>query len=214
MHPYVSWLSEPLCSGIVCVQPDQCKQFPKERGGVFMGISERIDAIFRRNWPQHSLRCNRNHALQQPCPCKVASDTLDDYEMVCAAETGWSVHLGPVSWRLMTIKWQQFSQSNRHSTIPPSALDKPSIMKRYHRQRTTRWDVTAHSPTMVALHDTRFVECRWWNGLDCENCCHLAVVGLHDTGPWCPSSFPLYSRETTGFFVFLCKEITCLLLVL
>ena len=23
--------------------------------------------------------------------------------------------------------------------------------------------MTARSPTMVTLHDTRFVECRWWN---------------------------------------------------
>ena len=23
--------------------------------------------------------------------------------------------------------------------------------------------MTAHSPTIVTLHDTRFVECRWWN---------------------------------------------------
>ena len=27
------------------------------------------------------------------------------------------LNLGPVSWRPMTVKWQQFSQSNRHSTI-------------------------------------------------------------------------------------------------
>ena len=47
--------------------------------------------------------------------------------------------------------------------IPPSALDKPSIMKRYHRRWTTRWGATACSPTMVTLHDTRFVECWWWN---------------------------------------------------
>ena len=54
--------------------------------------------------------------------------------------------------------------SLRSSTvIPPSALDKPSIMKRYYRRQTTRWGVTARSLTMVTLHDTRFVECRWWN---------------------------------------------------
>ena len=47
--------------------------------------------------------------------------------------------------------------------IPPSALDKPSIMKRYHRWRTTRWGVTARSPTMGTLQDTQFIECRWWN---------------------------------------------------
>ena len=49
------------------------------------------------------------------------------------------------------------------TVIPPSALDKPSIMKRYHRRQTTRRGVTARSPMMVTLHDTRFVECRWWN---------------------------------------------------
>ena len=47
--------------------------------------------------------------------------------------------------------------------IPPSALHKPSVKKRYHRRRTTRWGVTACSPTMVTLHDTRFIEHRWWN---------------------------------------------------
>ena len=46
---------------------------------------------------------------------------------------------------------------------PPSALDKPCIMKRYHRRRTTRWGVIAHLPTMVTLHSIWFVECRWWN---------------------------------------------------
>ena len=47
--------------------------------------------------------------------------------------------------------------------IPPSALDKPSSMKHYHHRRTTRWGVTARSPMMVRLHDTRFVACWWWN---------------------------------------------------
>ena len=57
------------------------------------------------------------------------------------------------------------SDDSFHSptVIPPSVLDKPSIMKRYHRRRTTRWGVTARSPTMVTLHETRFVECRWWS---------------------------------------------------
>ena len=57
------------------------------------------------------------------------------------------------------------SDDSFHSptVIPPSALDKPSIMKRYHRRQTTRWGVAARWPTMVALHNTRFVEFRWWN---------------------------------------------------
>ena len=57
------------------------------------------------------------------------------------------------------------SDDSLHSStvIPPSALGKPSIMKRYHRRWTMRWGVTARSPTMVTLHDTRFVECRCCN---------------------------------------------------
>ena len=48
------------------------------------------------------------------------------------------------------------------TVIPPSALDKPSIMMRYHRRRTCSHISPRRSPTMVTLHDTRFVECRWW----------------------------------------------------
>ena len=57
------------------------------------------------------------------------------------------------------------SDDSFHSStgIPPSALDKPSIMKHYHRRRTCRHTSPRRSPTMVALHDSRFVECRWWN---------------------------------------------------
>ena len=70
------------------------------------------------------------------------------------------------------------SDDSLHSptVIPPSALDKSSIMKRHHRRRTyghtstrrsptmvTLRDTVRRSPTMVTLHDTRFVERRWWN---------------------------------------------------
>ena len=57
------------------------------------------------------------------------------------------------------------SDDSFHSptVIPPSALDKPSIMKRYH----PRWTCSHTSPrrwtTMVTLHDTQFVQCQWWN---------------------------------------------------
>ena len=61
--------------------------------------------------------------------------------------------------------WRPSSDHSFHSptVIPPSALDKPSIMKRLHRRGTTRWGVTARSPTKVTLRDTRFMECRWLN---------------------------------------------------
>ena len=57
------------------------------------------------------------------------------------------------------------SDDSFHSptVTPPSALDKPSIMKRYHRRRTCSHTSPRRSPPMVTLHDTRFVECRWWN---------------------------------------------------
>ena len=57
------------------------------------------------------------------------------------------------------------SDDSFHSltVIPPSALDKPSITKRYHRRRMCSHTSPRRSPTMVTLHDTRFVECRWWN---------------------------------------------------
>ena len=57
------------------------------------------------------------------------------------------------------------SDNSFHSptVIPPSALDKPSITKRCHRRRTCSHTSPRRSPTMVTLHDTRFVECRWRN---------------------------------------------------
>ena len=55
------------------------------------------------------------------------------------------------------------SDDSFHSptVIPPSALDKLSTVKLYHRRRTTRRGVTTRSLTLVTLHDARFVECRW-----------------------------------------------------
>ena len=70
------------------------------------------------------------------------------------------VDQGPVSWRLTTVKWQQFSQFNRHSTIGTQQTEYHEAV--YHCRRM-RWGVTACSPTMVTLHDTWFVKCQWWN---------------------------------------------------
>ena len=66
------------------------------------------------------------------------------------------------------VAWGRYRGGRRpsclHSTtvILPSALDKPSIMKRYHRRRTCS-HTSPRTPTMETLRDTRFVECRWWN---------------------------------------------------
>ena len=57
------------------------------------------------------------------------------------------------------------SDDSFHSpaVIPPSALDKPSITKRYHRRWTYNHTSPRLLPTMVTLHFTRFVEYRRWN---------------------------------------------------
>ena len=46
------------------------------------------------------------------------SPTLKANDAVFLIER-WTIEvvLGPVSWRPKTVKWRQFSQSNRHSTI-------------------------------------------------------------------------------------------------
>ena len=54
------------------------------------------------------------------------------------------------------------SDDSFHSptVIPPSALDKPSIVKRYHLRRTCSHTSPRRLPTMVTLYDTGFVESR------------------------------------------------------
>ena len=92
-------------------------------------------------------------------------------------------HLGPVSWRPTTVKWRQFSQSNRHPTIgtgqteyqealPPSANVQSHLTSSFTDDGNASWYTVCRVP---------MVEWR----LDCENCRHLTVVGLHDTGPCC-----------------------------
>ena len=80
--------------------------------------------------------------------------------------------------------------------FPHRHIDIPSIMKRYHRRRMCNHTSPRRSPTMVTLHDTRFVECRWWNdGWDCEDCRHLTVIGLHGHRPL------LYSQGKHGVHI-------------
>ena len=101
-----------------------------------------------------------------------------------------------------SLSFHSLSDDSLHSptVIPPSALDKPSIMKRYHRRRTCSHTSRRLSPTMVTLHDTRFVECRWWNdGWTVKTGRHLTVVGLRDTGPMVCRSRRLAIGPTTGF---------------
>ena len=85
---------------------------------------------------------------------------------------GWSLH-SPTTCKVHHGQiWGRYHGGRRPSSddsfhsptvIPPSALDKPSIMKRYHRRRTCSHTSSRCSQTMVTLHDTRFVEFRGWN---------------------------------------------------
>ena len=104
----------------------------------------------------------------------------------CTGELLLSLYAPPGAWGRYHGGWRPSSDDSLHSwtVIPPSALDKPSIMKRYHRRRTTRWGVAACLPMMVMLHDTRFVECRWWIDGWTVKTVILTVVGFHDSGPW------------------------------
>ena len=89
-------------------------------------------------------------------------------------------HQGPVSWRPTTVKWRQFSQFNRHSTIgtrqteyhealPSSANDEVRCDCTFADDGNAPWNSVCRVPIVE------------WQ-LDCENCSHLTVVGLHDTG--------------------------------
>ena len=90
--------------------------------------------------------------------------------------------LGTVSWRPTIVKWRQFSQSSRHSTIgtrqteyhealPPSA----NVQSHLHSSFADDGNASWYSVCRVSMVEWR---------LDCESCRHLTVVGLHDTGPW------------------------------
>ena len=100
-------------------------------------------------WPLKKFHSNQWHSCHENIPVKVMSSPCK--QIMAQYHGGW---------------WPSSDDSFHSPTIIlPSPLEKPSIMKRYHHRRATRWGVTARSLTMVTLHDTRFVECRWWN--DC-----------------------------------------------
>ena len=88
--------------------------------------------------------------------------------------------LGPVSWRPTTIRGPQSSQSNRHSTsgtqqteyheaLPSSANDE------------VRCDCTFANDGNASWYSVCRVPMVEWR-LDHEDCRHLTVVSLHDTG--------------------------------
>ena len=104
------------------------------------------------------LSCTNTHAcstLLSWAPTSKCFRFKYIYWSIQARWTGmtWGQHHGG--------RWPSNDDSLHSPTvIPPSSLDKLSIMKRYHRRRTCSHTSPHRSPTMVTLHDTRFVECR------------------------------------------------------
>ena len=83
----------------------------------------------------------------------------------CQSRSVPGIHLPYNTWgRYHRGRRPSSDDSFRSPTvILPSALDKPRIMKRYHRRWMCSHTSPHHSPTMVTRHDTQFVECRWSN---------------------------------------------------
>ena len=73
------------------------------------------------------------------------------------------------------------SSDDSPTVIPPSALDKLSIMKCYRRLRTCSHSC-ADDGNASWYSVCRVPMVKW--RLDYENCPYLTVVGLYDTGPW------------------------------
>ena len=93
-----------------------------------------------------------------------------------------TIDQGPVLWRPAIIKWRQFSQSNRYSTIGTRQTE-------YHEALPSSVNDEVRCDCMFADDGNAswYSVCRLpmveWR-LDCEDCSHLTVVGLHDTGLW------------------------------
>ena len=126
------------------------------------------------------IACDRHQSIKKKK--KKKSDTLRMHRDAHQLRPG----------RPTTVKWRQFSRSNRHSTIGTRQTE-------YHVAIPSSENVQSHLTSSFAddgnaswLSVCRVPMVEWW--LDCEDCRHLTIVGLHDTGP---RPFLALSRPTT-----------------
>ena len=141
-----------------------------------LSVHSRLSLCCRQAWPHQRFESRKN------CNQTVAS-ALELWSKLLTASALWENPLAVLQWseairsswasaehfRSARIKiWGRYHGGRRPSSddsfhssavIPPSALDKPSIMKCYHRWWTCSHTSSRRSPTMVTLHDARFVEC-------------------------------------------------------
>ena len=115
-------------------------------------VSRKSDPGIESRFPRSSHACDLNKNTGP-----IAAILPGAWCYTVSAKTG-----GPGTG-IMEADERQVMSFHSPTVIPPSALDKPSIMKRYHRLRTCSHTSPRRSPTMLTLRDTRFVECRWWN---------------------------------------------------
>ena len=108
----------------------------------------------------HHLRHPTTICMQNPASPTTSSEWRVGLPLSCGRWGAWQGIWGRCHGGRRPSRDDSFHSP---TVIPPSALDKPSIMKRYHRQWTCSNTSPRRSPTMVTLHDARFVECRWWN---------------------------------------------------
>ena len=85
----------------------------------------------------------------------------------------------------MAVKWRQFSQSNRHSTIGTRQTEYREALPSSANDEV-RCDCTFADDGNASWYSVCRVPMVEWR-LDYENCRHLTIVGLHDTGPWLPN---------------------------
>ena len=87
---------------------------------------------------------------------------------------------GPVSWRPTTVKCRQSSQSNRHSTISTRQTQYHEALPSSANDEV-RCDCTFPNDGNASWYSVCRVPMVEWR-LDYEDCRHLTVVGIHDTG--------------------------------
>ena len=99
----------------------------------------------------------------------------------CQGDTLYATDQGPVPWRSTTVKWRQFSQSNHHSTIGTRQTECHEALPSSANDEA-RCDCTFADDGNASWYSVCRVPMVEWR-LDCGNCFHLTVVGLHDTAP-------------------------------
>ena len=128
---------------------------------------EKVSQRHKMRWHRYSMFCDHH----SECDLMLNNDGLD----------GPVVRLS-IWGRYHGGRWRQFSQSNLHSTIDTQQTE-------YHEALPLSANVQSHLTLLFADNGNAlwYLVCRMpmveWR-LDCENCHHLTVVVLHDTGPW------------------------------